>query len=88
MDAHRRELARRIFVIATELLANTHEVAGAGQSPRLNVHSCLQLARNLRQNSHDLTVLADAAAIMAQQGGNQTNPPSRARRVKRRRAPK
>ena len=87
MDAHRRELARRIFVIATELLEDSHEVAIAGQSPRLNDRSCVQLACNLRQAGHDLTALADAAAIMAQQARNQTNPPSRSRR-KRHRMPK
>jgi len=85
MDAHRRELARRIFVIATELLEDAHESAIAGQSPRLNVRSCLQSAKNLRLAGHDLMVLADAAAIMVQQARNQTNPPSRARRVKPRR---
>jgi hypothetical protein len=88
MDAHRRELARRIFVVMTELLEDTHETTVAGQSPRLNVRSCLQLARNLREAGHDLTVLADAAAIVARQGPNRANPPSPARRMKRRRKPK
>jgi hypothetical protein len=87
MDAHRRELARRIFVIATELLEDTHHAAIAGQSPRLDTRSCLRSAQDLRRTGHDLMVLADAAAIMAQKARYRANSSSRARRIKRRRKP-
>jgi hypothetical protein len=65
MGSHYRELAREIFVVATELLEDTHEVAVAGQSPKLNAPACKQLGHKLRKAAHDLAALANCAIVIA-----------------------
>ena len=50
MDSHHRELAREIFLVTTELLEDTHEIAVAGQSTKLNAPSCKQLGRYCQFN--------------------------------------
>ena len=65
MDAQRRELARRLFVTATELFEDAHEIALAGQSPHLSVHACRKSAERLRAVACDLAALADVVSLMA-----------------------
>jgi hypothetical protein len=65
MKTHDRELARHLFVIATELLEDTHEVAVAGQSSSLTARKALKLAHRLRRTAHDLAAISGAIAVIA-----------------------
>lgn len=87
MDAHRRELARRIFVIATEMLEDAHEAAIAGQSPQLSIRPCLQLAQDLREAGCDLMALAEAVICIARPKRRKADIRSRVPHGKKRRSP-
>lgn len=65
MNDQRKELVSRLFVIATELLEDAHEIAIGGQSPKLNARGCVQAVDRLRETAADLTTLANAAILIA-----------------------
>lgn len=65
MNRERRDLARRLFVVATEILEGAHEIVVAGQSPSLNTRRCLNAADSLRAIGGDLIAVASAVAAIA-----------------------
>jgi len=69
MENHHRELARRLFVVATELIENAHETAVVGQSPKLTIPLCLDVARHLRGVADALGALAVTAETVARSAG-------------------
>lgn len=68
MDDDYRDLVRRLFAIATELTENAHEAAIAGQSSELAAGNYAEAARRLRATAHDVSVLAEAATVVANLG--------------------
>ncbi len=68
MDGDRRELLRRLFAAATELIESAHDAAIAGQSGTLAADDYAEAARRLRAAAGDAAVLADAALIIALPG--------------------
>ncbi len=65
MEDDDRELLRRLFGVATELIENAHEVAIAGQSNTLAAPDYATTARRLQAAARDIAVLAEAAMIVA-----------------------
>jgi tRNA-dihydrouridine synthase len=69
MDRNLRELARRLFTVATAILEDATIVAAAGQSHKLTETSCERYARELQLVGHDVATIAEAAATMARLSG-------------------
>ena len=65
MDDDRRELANRLFAAATAMLEDAAAVAAAGQSPRLSTAQLVESGGRLKVAAQAVTVLAEAAAIVA-----------------------
>lgn len=63
MDADKRELVRRLFVVATEILEDTHPHATGGQAAKLKSRAYTAYARRLEAAARDLAAVS--AAIMA-----------------------
>ncbi len=78
MEDDDREFLRRLFVAATELIENAHEVAVAGQSSTLAAPDCAATARRLQALARDLATLAEAAIVIADpvEDGARTGPGS------------
>jgi hypothetical protein len=68
MDDGARELANRLFATATAMIEDAVELAVAGQSPGLNPAQLADHGRRLRAAAHDIAVVAEAAAIVAELG--------------------
>ncbi len=66
-----RELAHRLFAAATAMLENAIEAAVAGQSAKLGPRQLVDRARQLHAAARDITVIAEAAMIVANSGVNQ-----------------
>ncbi len=80
MDDDHRELVRRLFVVATEMVETAHDAAIAGQSGEIAADDYAAAARRLQAAARDVAVLAEAAMIVANLGSNQRrNRPKRAR---------
>ncbi len=80
MDDDHRELVRRLFVAATELIETAHDAAIAGQSGEIAGRDYAAAARQLQATARDVAVLAEAAMIVANLGINQRrNRPKRSR---------
>lgn len=58
MDADKRDLVRRLFVIATEILEDGHPDATGGQAENLKPDSYAAKARRLAAASQDLGSVA------------------------------
>lgn len=71
MDDDHRELVRRLFAAATELIETAHDTAVAGQSDEITAEDYAVAARRLQAKARDVAVLAEAAAIVANSGVNQ-----------------
>ncbi len=71
MDDDDRELVRRLFVAATEMVETAHEAAIAGQSDKITARGYAAAARRLQATARDVAVLAEAAMIVANPGINQ-----------------
>ena len=65
MEDDDRELLRRLFVAATELIETAHEVAIAGQSSTLAAPDYAATARRLQAVARGLATLAEAAIVIA-----------------------
>ncbi len=65
MEDDDRELPRRLFVAATELIENAHEIAMAGQSSTLAAPDYAATARRLQTAARRLATLAEAALVVA-----------------------
>ncbi len=65
-----RELANRLFAAATAMLEDAVEVAAAGQSSRLTPSRLADHGRRLQAAARDIAVLAEAAVIAANRGGD------------------
>ncbi len=68
MDDDYRELANRLFAIATAILEDVIEVAVAGQSPRLNPSQLADHGHRLQVAAQDIAIIADAAMVIARLG--------------------
>ena len=79
MDDDRRELLRRLFVAATELLETAHGAAVAGQSGEIAVEAYADLIERLRMAASDVAALADAAMVLARPGPKNGRDPPRDR---------
>ena len=80
MDDDHRELLRRLFVAATELIETAHDAAIAGQSGEIAGRDHAAAAHRLQAAARDIAALAEAAMIVANQGINQRpNRPKRSR---------
>ena len=65
MDDDHRELVRRLFAVATELIETAHDAAVAGQSDQIAAENYAEAARRLLATVRDVAVLAEAATIVA-----------------------
>ena len=65
MDDDQRELASHLFAVATAMIEDMAELAGAGQSPRLLSSQLADHARSLKTAARDVAVIAEAATIIA-----------------------
>ncbi len=68
MDDDRRELVRRLFASATELIEIAHDAAVAGQSGEIAAGDYVEAARRLQATARDIAVIAEAAMIVADLG--------------------
>ena len=71
MDDDHRELVRRLFASATELIETAHDAAVAGQSGEIAAGDHAEAARRLHAAARDIAVIAEAATIVANLGINQ-----------------
>ncbi len=71
MDDDHRELVRRLFAAATELIEIAHDATVAGQSSEIVAENYAETARRLQATARDVAVLAEAAMIVANLGINQ-----------------
>lgn len=65
MDPDDRELARRVFVLATAVLEDALDTPLAGQSPALRAPDCAALAQQLKVAARDLAALGRIAGLIA-----------------------
>ncbi len=80
MDDDHRELVRRLFAAATELIETAHDAAVAGQSGEIAAEDYADRARLLHAATRDIAVIAEAAMIVANLDGYQhRNGPKRPR---------
>ena len=78
MDDEYRDLAQWLFAAATAMLENAIEAAIAGQSAKLGPRQLADRARQLHAAARDITVISEAAMIVANSGINQhPNQPKR-----------
>jgi hypothetical protein len=69
MEKHHRELARDLFVLATELLEDTHSVATDGHSAHLDKRQCASLSAKLDVAAQQLVSVAAALQALAAYSG-------------------
>ena len=80
MDDDHRELLRRLFAAATELIETAHDAAIAGQSGEIAGRDHAAAAHRLHATARDIAVIAEAAMIVANPGIDQRrNRPKRSR---------
>ncbi len=80
MDDNDRELVRRLFTSATELIETVHNAAVAGQSGEIAAGEYAEIARQLQAAARDIVALAEATMIVANSDINQRrNRPKRSR---------
>ena len=65
MDDDYRELVRRLFAAATEMIETAHDAAVAGQSGEIAAGDYTEAARRLQGAARDIATLAEAALIIA-----------------------
>ncbi len=65
MDDDHRELVRRLFTSATELIETAHNAAVAGQSGEIGADDYAAVARRLQAAAQDIAALAEAALVIA-----------------------
>ncbi len=80
MNDNDRELVRRLFTSATELIETAHNAAVAGQSGEIAAGEYVEIARQLQAAARDIVALAEAAMVVANPDINQRrNQPERSR---------
>ncbi len=65
MDDNDRELVRRLFTSATELIETAHDAAVAGQSGEIAAGDYAAVAQRLQAAAQDIAALAEAARVIA-----------------------
>jgi hypothetical protein len=65
MDDDHRELVRRLFTSATELIETAHNAAVAGQASEIAAGDYAVVARRLQAAARDVAALAEAALVIA-----------------------
>lgn len=63
MDVDRRELVRRLCVLATEIAEAAHEAATAGQASAMPAGGLVRTAGALERHGGDLQAIARAIAV-------------------------
>ncbi len=71
MDDDHRELVRRLFAAATELIETAHDAAVAGQSGEIAAGDYAAAAHRLQATAWEVASLSQAAMIVANLGINQ-----------------
>ena len=66
MDNDNRELLQHLFAVVTGFAESAHDAAVRGQSGRLTAQEYIDMAGQLRTAACNITALADAAAIIAE----------------------
>jgi hypothetical protein len=66
MKSEHQELARQIFVFATSMLEDGHEVTMAGQSHRLTATDCARYTEELTRLAQELGTIAVFLQLLAQ----------------------
>ncbi len=69
MEKHHRELARELFVFATEILEDTLSIATDGQSPHLDKRRCGSLSAKLDVAAQHLASVAASISALAAYAG-------------------
>ena len=80
MDEDHRELANRLFALATAMLEDATELAVAGQSARLNPEQIVDTGSRLQAAALEIAIVAEAATIVANQGINRRQSPRKSGR--------
>ena len=70
MDDDTRDLTNRLFATATAMLEDAIEIAVAGQSPRLDPAQLAEAGLRLQGAVRDITIIAEAAAIVVNFGAD------------------
>lgn len=70
MEDDHRDLANRLFALATAMLEDAAVLAADGQSPRLCAAQLAEKGHVLRHAAQDIATVAEAAAFVAGCGGN------------------
>ena len=65
MNDDHRELVRRLFAAATELIETAHDATVAGQSSEIVAEDYAETARRLQATARDAAIIAEAAMIVA-----------------------
>ena len=65
MDEDRRDLARRLCVLATEIAETAHDAAVAGQAPSATAEGLQAAATRLAECGDALKATADVLGILA-----------------------
>ncbi len=65
MDDDHRELVRRLFAVATELIETAHDAAVAGQPEQISAENYAEAASRLLATVRDVAVLAESVMIVA-----------------------
>ena len=74
MEDDHRELVRRLFAMATEIVESAHDTAANGQSGQLAAQDYADLAHQLLLATRDITALAEAAAVIATRWADRAGP--------------
>ncbi|MGE0665749.1 MAG: hypothetical protein AB7O49_04235 [Sphingomonadales bacterium] len=74
MDKYRKDVVRRLFVAATELLEDNHIVAVDGQNQRASLDDFRQGARQLQVAAGQLATLAGAVIVLLDMDAGTTEP--------------
>jgi len=65
MEKDLRELARRLFTVATAMLEDATQIGVAGQSSKLTESRCEAHGRELQLVGRDIALIAETAVLMA-----------------------
>ena len=74
MDDDHRELLRRLFAVATEVVESAHDAATKGQSAHLTANDYADASRALQAAARDISALAEAATVIATRSAEMADP--------------
>lgn len=68
-----RDLANWLFANATTMLEDAACMAATGQSSQVDASQLIDLGQKLQAATHDITIIVQAAAIIATRSANEDN---------------